>query len=39
MIVALSDGIEVNEAAEEAASCPLQQKQAPLGGAVELRVD
>lgn len=41
MIAALSDGLEVKEAAEEAASCPLQwdtlqQGQSPLEGAVEL---
>lgn len=39
MIAALSDGIEVKGAAEEAASCRLQRRQASLEGAVELRVD
>lgn len=44
VIAALSDGIEVKEAAEEAASCPLQsdalqRRQTPLEGAVEQRVD
>lgn len=43
-IAVLSDGIEVKEAAEEAASCPLQsdtlqRRQSPLESAVELRMN
>lgn len=43
-IAVLSDGTEVKEAAEEAASCPLrsdtlQRRQSPLESAVELRMD